>query len=295
MRARPSRYWLIAAFLASLTLTFGLDAVAAPESTNLSDLPPAAQAQISAALGQDHASYHALARDEGFRVENRKHGLVTDFSASGIEVRAGTATWRLALRGYGYGDELEPVKAVAPQAAANRVEYPRGALTEWYVNGPLGLEQGFTLARPPAGKATAPLTLALTLSGDLIASIDSTGKGVALSRTDGAPALTYRGLTAYDAKGRELTAWLQTGGNELWLRVDDTGAQYPVVVDPFLQQAKLTASAASSVTRFGVSVGVSGDTVVVGAVSDQTSSTGGSAHVFVRPAGGWNGALTESA
>ena len=295
MRARPSRHWLIAAFLAALILPFGLDAMAAPESTNLSDLPLAAQAQISAALGRDHASYHALARDEGFRVENRKHGLVTDFAASGIRVRVGTATWRLALRGYGYGDELQPVKAVAPQAAANRVEYPRGALTEWYLNGPLGLEQGFTLARPPAGKATEPLTLALTLSGDLVASIDSTGKGVALSRADGTPALTYRGLTAYDAKGRELTAWLQISGNELWLRVDDTGAQYPLVVDPFLQQAKLTASAAASVTRFGVSVGVSGDTIVVGTVSDQASSTGRSAHVFVRPAGGWNGALTESA
>ena len=295
MRARPSRHWLIAAFLAALILPFGLDAVAASESTNLSDLPLAAQAQISAALGRDHASYHALARGDGFRVENRKHGLVTDFAASGIRVRVGTATWRLALRGYGYGDELQPVKAVAPQAAANRVQYPRGALTEWYLNGPLGLEQGFTLARPPAGKATEPLTLALTLSGDLVASIDSTGKGVALSRADGTPALTYRGLTAYDANGRELTAWLQISGNELWLRVDDTGAQYPLVVDPFVQQAKLTASAAASVTRFGISVGVSGDTIVVGAESDQASSTGGSAHVFVRPAGGWNGALTESA
>jgi len=269
--------------------------MAAPESTNLSELPLAAHAQISAALGRDHASYHARARDEGFRFENRKHGLVTDFAASGIRVRAGTAMWRLALRGYGYGDELQPVKAVAPQASANRVEYPRGALTEWYLNGPLGLEQGFTLARPPAGKATAPLTLALTLAGDLVASIDSTGKSVALRRADGTPALTYRGLTAYDAKGRELTAWLQISGNELWLRVDDTGAQYPLVVDPFVQQAKLTASAAASVTRFGISVGVSGDTIVVGTVSDQTSSTGGSAHVFVRPAGGWNAALTESA
>jgi hypothetical protein len=268
MRARPSRHCLIAVFLAALILPFGFDAMAA-------------QAQVSAALGRDHASYHARARGEGFRVENRKHGLVTDFAASGIRVRVGTATWRLALRGYGYGDELQPVKAVAPQAAANRVEYPRGALTEWYLNGPLGLEQGFTLA--------------LTLSGDLVASIDSTGTGVALSRADGTPALTYQGLTAYDAKGRQLTAWLQLSGNELWLRVDDTGAQYPLVVDPFLQQAKLTASSAASVTRFGISVGVSGDTIVVGTVSDQASSTGTSAHVFVRPPGGWTGALTESA
>ena len=41
------------------------------------------------------------------------------------------------------------VEAAEPRAEANRVEYRRGEVTEWYVNGPLGLEQGFTLARAP--------------------------------------------------------------------------------------------------------------------------------------------------
>jgi hypothetical protein len=41
---------------------------------------------------------------------------------------------------------------IACDARTNRVEYKRGALTEWYINGPPGLEQGFTLAKPP-GKA----------------------------------------------------------------------------------------------------------------------------------------------
>jgi hypothetical protein len=186
------------------------------------------------------------------------------------------------------------VKAVAPQAEANRVEYRRGGLTEWYLNGPLGLEQGFTLARPPAGKTAEPLTLAFTLSGHLIASVDSTGRGVVLRRPDGKAVLRYRGLTAYDATGRELQAWVQISGDELRLQVDDTEAQYPLVIDPFVQQAKLTASDGAAITEFGISVGVSGDVVVIGAMGF-ASGTGRSAHVFVRPAGGWKEALTESA
>ena len=38
--------------------------------------------------------------------------------------------------------------------AANRVVYRHGSLEEWYVNGPLGLEQGFTLGARPAGHGT---------------------------------------------------------------------------------------------------------------------------------------------
>ena len=52
------------------------------------------------------------------------------------------------------------------------------------------------------------------------------------------------------------------------------------------EDAKLTASAG---TRFGVSVSISGETVVVGADGD------GSAYVFEKPAGGWAGMLTEDA
>jgi FG-GAP repeat/Bacterial Ig domain len=295
MRPRPSWNWLVATFLAALIFPFGPEAQAAPESTNLFDLPPTAQAQISAALGRDHAGYHAVTRGRGFRAENPKHGLVADFTSSGVKVGAGTATWSLAFRAYGYGDELQAVSAVAPQAIANRVEYQRGAVTEWYLNGPLGLEQGFTIARPPVGKTTEPLTLALTLAGHLTASIDTGSNDVVLSRGNGTPVLAYRGLTAYDATGRELRAWVQISGNELRLRVDDAGARYPLVVDPFVQQAKLTASGGVAVTDFGISVGVSGDVVVIGAASDVGSTTGRSVHVFVRPAAGWNGVLTESA
>ena len=48
---------------------------------------------------------------------------------------------------------------------------------------------------------------------------------------------------------------------------------------------------------FGVSVAVSGDTVVVGAPFDDVGNNiaQGAAYVFVKPAGGWAGLLTENA
>lgn len=106
---------------------------------------PLAQARISAAIGQDDDAYHTVAQPRGFRMTNADHGLSADFVPSGVEFRLGTNRWSLELRGYGYGGALEEVAAVGPVAKDNRLEYRRGALTEWYINGPLGLEQGFTL------------------------------------------------------------------------------------------------------------------------------------------------------
>jgi hypothetical protein len=66
-------------------------------------------------------------------------------------------TTSMALQGYGYGTHLDPVAIASPSAANNRIEYRRGALTEWYVNGPLGLEQGFTIEQRPDRGHTGPM------------------------------------------------------------------------------------------------------------------------------------------
>lgn len=57
-----------------------------------------------------------------------------------MRLDAGASQWTLALQAFGYGSALEPVSEVAATVSANRLEYDRGALTEWYVNGPVGLE-----------------------------------------------------------------------------------------------------------------------------------------------------------
>jgi hypothetical protein len=266
------------------------------DPADLSDLPVAAQAHVSAALGRDRSSYHAVPRAGGFGLENARHGLSADFTSEAVRVRAGTVRWGLSFLGHGYGDEVPAARAVAPRAAANRVEYRRGPLTEWYLNGPLGLEQGFTLERAPGDGAGKPLTLAFALSGTLAAAVDASGRNLVLSRPDGTPALRYRGLTSQDATGRELRAWLQVEGERLWLRVDDAGARYPLVIDPFIEQATLTASDGAAGDLFG-GARVDGDTIVVAASGDDVDGRvdQGSAYVFVKPSGGWTEPITEHA
>ena len=243
-------------------------------------------------LGRDQRAYQAAAQPGGFRLENPNNRLTTDFTAERVCLHVGTAEWRLKLQGYGYGDQLTISKPVAPLATANRVEYQRGALIEWYENGPLGLEQGFNLEQAPGKSQGEPLTVELAVSGNMVASVESGGHGLTL-RKNGIPALHYSGLTAHDKSGRELRTWLDASGDRLRLRVDDAGAQYPLVIDPIVQQATLTASDGGAEDSFGVAVAVSGDTVVVGAQLADIAF--GEAYVFVKPSTGWGGALTESA
>ena len=179
----------------------------------------------------------------------------------------------LRLAGVGYGDALASVAAVAPRAQANRVVYAHnGGVEEWYANGPLGLEQGFTLAHAPAGQASGALTLSVALSGDLRASLADGARALTFARA-GRRVLGYRGLVATDARGRRLRSWLELQGGRLSIRVDARGAVYPVRIDPFIQQAKLTASDSAPFDLLGDSVAVSADgsTVVAGALGATVS------------------------
>jgi trimeric autotransporter adhesin len=251
-------------------------------SAGLSSLPLAPQNPILAVLGRHDSGYWVHRNGEGFRAENPRHALVAEFTRQGTEVRSHDLRWRLETRGYGYGDSMHPLRAVAPQATANRVEYRRDELTEWYENGPLGLEQGFTLAHRPGNANGQPLTLELRLKGDLVAALDAGGKALELSRNNGEAALRYTGLNARDATGRELRSWLEVRGERLLVRVEDTGARYPVVVDPWIQQQELTASDGATSDQFGFSVAVSGSTIVVGAIGHTEGSNvdQGVAYVF---------------
>jgi len=229
-------------------------------------LPPDAQFAISRVLGRDDQAYHAILTEAGFRTTHPTHSLEADFTLEGAQVRMGDVRWSLALLGYGYGEALEPVTPVQPIAKENRVEYLRGALSEWYVTGPLGLQQGFTLLAPPADSERAdgsPLTLALGLPAGLQARVTADGTALTLAQADGLTVLRYTGLLAYDAAGRHLPAWLEVHEARVWLQVEDAGATYPLVVDPWIQQAKLTASDGEAGDVFGSAVAISGDTVVV--------------------------------
>jgi FG-GAP repeat/HYR domain len=193
---------------------------------------------------------------------------------------------RLRLKGVGFGEQLAPVAAPELHRQGKRIEYRRGALTEWYVNDKQGLEQGFTLATRPSGATEdARLRLSLAVSGDLKASASADGAVALLKDAKGAVVLRYSDLKAWDAAKRELSAALIVKADEIGISVDDREAVYPLTIDPvFSQVQKLTDSDGVPGDQFGTSVSISGDTIVVGAYTDDTAR--GAAYVFERNKGG---------
>jgi len=289
---RMSRSLLFALFAAVIATAATSDQHNA--ARGLSNLPPAAQSAISATLGHGLAAYAVRREPAGLQADNAQQHLLSKFTAKEVEVRSGLAVWRMNLEGYGYGTELTPVAQVIPEADANRVQYRRGALTEWYINGPVGLEQGFTISRPLRQSKGQELTIDLAFSGNLAVFHDA--QQVTLKDDAGQPLLRYSGVEAHDSTGRELAARLEVQGQHLLLRVDDHNARYPIIVDPWVQTAELTASDGGLGDEFGLSVSISGSTVVVGAPFHNVGNNlaQGAAYVFVEPANGWS-SMTQTA
>lgn len=279
-----NRLTLALAFL--LTISSSLFASSSPKQA---PLPASALATISATLGADSVVYHAHSSKAGIVATNSAQDLSTHFTSHGIEVASGKDRWGLAFVGYGYGKALRGTQPAAPIADSNRVEYRHGTLTEWYVNGPAGLEQGFTVSQRSLNPQHNELTIALSLSGDLIPVVDKDSQGLSLNDRSGSTRLRYAGLTAYDKTGRELHARLQVQKQQLLLHVDDANAQYPLTVDPVVQLAKLSASDGTTGAWLGYSIAISGSTIVVGAPQATIGSNTyqGAAYVFVEPKAGW--------
>ena len=117
----------------------------------LLSLPLTAQGPVSAVLGANSPAYRVRTYRGGLRAFSPAQHLSVSFASSGVSVSSGTTRLGLSLRGVGYGSSLTTVSRVAPRAHANRVLYAHSGVSEWYANGPLGLEQGFTIARAPPG------------------------------------------------------------------------------------------------------------------------------------------------
>jgi FG-GAP repeat len=258
----------------------------------LLSLPLSAQAPVSAALGRDEAAY----RIHGLVAGNPAQRFSARFGRSGVAVTAGSARFAIALKAFGRPSSLRLLAAGSPAASAGQVSYARGPVREWWANGPLGLEQGFDIARRPVGSGA--LTLSLAVSGRV-----RLDHGTVLLPGG----LRYAGLQATDVRGHSLRAWLQVRDGRVLVRVADRGARYPLRIDPTVQQAELDPSDGVGCNgdcgdEFGYSVATSGDTVVVGSPFHEANSQvhGGTVYVFQMPAAGWASAtqtaeLTDSA
>lgn len=216
-------------------------------------------------------------------------GLSTSYTRSGPLVHIRGNELGLAFAGIGYGTALAMPSLARPTAAHNQVSYRRNGVTEWYRNGPLGLEQGFTLQARPSGSATSgPLTVALRTSGSATLSQHGSTIGIA----GGA---TYSGLTAFDAAGRKLASALVLRHGTILLHVEDGGARYPLTIDPIIGYGRMDAMSYNGSTGpvgagaegMSVSLSADGTEALVGAPADDGNV--GAAWVFLKTDNGaWN-------
>jgi hypothetical protein len=276
-------------FGSSLLLQAPVAAAAAqPADVRLPD-SPALQALLSSSVGRDDAAFALIPNGRGYAATVRG-GARAAIREGAVEVAVGGHRWGLSAAAIGRQGNLVPFpRRSSGRAAANRVDFTGHGVEAWFVNGPSGLEQGWTIHRRPPGEGE--LRVALALAGDLRTTISADGRSAVLAPPQGGELLRYACLAAYDAHGRALAARFELGEGRLVVRVRDAGAIYPVTVDPFVQVAKLLASDGAVKSFFGSSVAASSDgsTVVVGAPGATIAGRAdqGAAYVFVRPAGGW--------
>jgi FG-GAP repeat len=281
----------LAAALAPVLRSGAGQAKSAPAQRHrgLAGVPATARAAVSAALGADQPAFAVSSAGSALHAVNASQGLSASFDRAGVHLASPGIDVSLSLRGIGTSGSMQAVAQANATAHANRVSYARGgALTEWYANGPAGLEQGFTLTHAPAHATTAPLMLSLALGGDAHASLAPGARSLTLR--NGAQALHYGSLLTTDASGRALHSWLSLDAGRLSIHVEAAHARYPLTIDPLIEAApgKLTAHGEEGEGLFGTSVALSADgsTLLVGGPRDGATHRG-AAWVFTRSGSAW--------
>ena len=231
-------------------------------------------------------------RNGDAQLRNPVQHLNARIDRHGIHIMAGDGfTFNMQLTRFGFNGALKKPRPGGVQINGVRVNVIHDHnLSEWFVNSPMGIEQGFRLMggfeKPKnrrSGSARESFELHFNLSGDLIPEI--TAQGLVLIDRSGQVRMHYDQLLAYDANHQILPARFRLTGNHLSISVDTTGAAYPVIIDPiFSSEQSLTAGDAAAEDQFASAVAVDADTIVVGAplVDLGTSTDAGAAYVFVR-------------
>ncbi|MBI4750747.1 MAG: FG-GAP repeat protein [Acidobacteria bacterium] len=240
-----------------------------------------------------------------YEAHNPAQGFTSYFTPEAVALMSGTeaqSPWTLEmnLKGIGYGDRLAEISSGTPSVKNNRIELNRSSsliphpssLSEWYENGPKGLEQGLTIPMAPGERSEGDwVRVSFGLDSSLEAQLVDEGQAIEFLNWSGERVLRYDQLVVTDASGRQLPSRMDLGGSQIRLEYDDREAVYPVTIDPtFGQQSKLVASDGAANDLFGVRVAISGETAVIGAIGDTVGANGsqGSAYVFVRSGTAWS-------
>ncbi len=251
--------------------------------------------------------------EHGFTVKERPATIPTGLHPLAQGCDAGATLGQTADR----ATTLKGLQPLAPDAATSRDDAtplglkvslagcPRVARASqpwaecW---NPFGIADETDSEKPPLHSQPSTLSFLLATRGTLHPRVSADALGVLFKDDSGATVISYSGLKVWDADGKVLASHFAPAEGGVRLLVEECGARYPLTIDPIAQQAYLKPAAVGTSQvndKFGSSVAVSGDTVVVGAPGEDSSTTGvdstpidaanasGAAYVFVRSAGVW--------
>ncbi len=284
---------LISSFIAtgSLAPTQTTAAVPSPQS----ETP--AKTEMPAGLWQafNKARHQIESDDVGYQASNHGNNQHYRFTADGLTVystQQHNNDWQFDLRltGIGSPENIQDVEPAIISIDGQRIEYQRGNITEWYENKSIGLEQGFTIAKP-LNPINVTLVVQLAIEGDLQAEWQQAGQSLTFHQPDGSYALTYNKLLVEDANNNQLPAHLTLNEGNLQIHVALAGATFPIIIDPLIvNEQKVTARVSDSQAGdwFGASVAIDGDTALVGSRHDQCGFLDcGSGYIFTRANTAW--------
>jgi hypothetical protein len=196
-----------------------------------------------------------------FLAANPAHHFQARFDAAGVSlVPTGGAPWewRLSLRGWGRAGALNEPGVPAVRAGQDRVDFDRGPLAEWFVNSPQGLEHGFTVPVRPELEGNG-LALDLAVEGGLRPVFAPDGKAVDFYSTGSVSVLRYGKLVVTDAVGADVPARMEPIAGGIRIAVEDSGAIYPLTIDPLATTPSWTIVGEHMDDQLGESVASAGD------------------------------------
>ncbi|MBK8816965.1 MAG: hypothetical protein IPN42_16290 [Methylococcaceae bacterium] len=180
---------------------------------------------------------------------------------------------RIKLSRIGNAQHLVDLKSIKPEISKNRVSYRHPTVEEWYINGPLGLEQGFNV----------PHSMGNELVIELSTSWAAQSQGNAIELSEGDNRWYFGSLYAMDSTGKTLPSSMKVENGRIKLEVSTRHARFPIVIDPIItKKTTLAANDQTPFLGFGRSIALSsdGNTAVIG-------SDGNAAYIYKRTATGW--------
>jgi hypothetical protein len=241
------------------------NALAASSASSVARIPASGDWWGEASRAIESMEYIPSSGDgREFQAPNRSQGFRTRFRESGVEVVPRVATegrwdWTWSWKTTRFGRAPSPLASVAARPVHSqhgRVTYARDGFTEWYENRPEGLEQGFTIPTPPAG--AGDILVVGRIDGTFSVSVGDEGT-LLFHDPRGEKILCYGRLVATDAQNSLLPSELALAGDEIRIRVDDTGATYPIVIDPVLEIPSWEYKGGQEEARLGQSCSTVGD------------------------------------